>query len=59
MSVFGLRSLKLVVMKALLLFYNMDLLSICEAYNEKELGVFENAASSGPFYFLYNMPIFR
>ena len=48
----------LVIMKALISLYNIDLLSTHDAWNAKELGVFENAASTGPFYFLYNMPFF-
>ena len=59
MLVFGLKLPMLVTMKALLSIYNIDPSSIHEAYNAKELCIFENAASSEPFYFLYNMPFFQ
>ena len=58
MSVFGLKLLILVIIKALLLLYNIDLLSIHETWNAKELCVFENAAS-GVDLFLYNIPFFN
>ena len=51
MSVFGLKLLMIVIVKALISLYNIDLLSIHEAWNAKEPRVVENAGSSGPFYF--------
>ena len=44
----------LVIMKGLLSGYNIYPSTIYEACNTKELRLFENAASSGPF-FLYNI----
>ena len=56
MLLFRLKLHMVVTTKALLLLYNIEHSTIHEAWNAKELCVFENAASSGPFYFLYNMP---
>ena len=47
MSVFELKLLLIVIMKALLSFYNIEHSTIHKAWNTKELCVFENAASSG------------
>ena len=58
MSVFGIKLLMLVIMKAILSLYNIGPLSIHKAWNTKELCVFENAASSRPFCFLYSKPFF-
>ena len=49
MSVFGLKLHMVVIMKALLSLYNIDISTIHEAWNTKELCVFENAASIGHF----------
>ena len=53
----------LVIMKALLSGYSIDPSTIHEAQNTKVLCLFENAASSGPFFvqyctILYSMPFF-
>ena len=54
MLVFGLKLHMVVIMKTLLLLYNIEYSTTHKALNEKELCVFKNAASSGPFVFLYN-----
>ena len=55
MSVFALKLLMIVIMKALLSFYNIDSSIIREAQNAKELCIFENPAFVS--FSLYNMPI--
>jgi hypothetical protein len=50
------------IMKDLLSSYNINILTIHEAWNAKVLCLFAKAASSGPFVFctiLYNMHFFR
>ena len=50
------------IMKGLLSSYNINTLTIHEAWNAKVLCLFAKAASSGPFVFctiLYNMHFFR
>ena len=54
MLLFGLKLLMLVIMKALLSFYNIDPWSIHEAWNAKDLCLFENDASSEPFHFFFD-----
>ena len=60
MSVFGLKLHMVVITKALLSLYNIEISTIHEAKNAKEMCVFENSASGGPFFstILYNMPFF-
>ena len=50
MSVFGLKLHIVVIMKAVLLLYSIEPSTIHEAYNAKELCVFENTALSGHFF---------
>ena len=57
MSVSGLKLLVLVIMKALLSLYNIDLSTVHEAQNAKVLCLFENPAYFDLFV-LYNMPFF-
>ena len=56
MSIFALKLLMLVIVKALLSLYTIDISIIHEAQNASELFLFLNP----PFlpFFLYNMPIF-
>ena len=58
MSVSGLKLLVLVIMKALLSLYNVDPWNIHEAWNAKELYLFEKPASSWPFLFFVQYALF-
>ena len=53
MSVFELKLHMMVIVKDLLLLYNLEPWNIHEAWNAKKLYVFENSALSGPFFVQY------